>query len=298
MRPSNNALLLQALAVQADDLSCAVSKNEFPVLLQPLAARRRVTSVEFCPLLVDAMLTTHPSGFRILFNSNGNEPSKLNKQFANESKDHPLPPRLRFSLAHEIAHTLFYDLGEGSPAIGKKFRSGGGRTALEHLERSCNKLAAHLLLPTPMLAKSIRALRNYEPESFLELARKAGVSIEVLVRRLSDQSSLLSGRYFRGCIVLAKQRDGETFINAIAKPSNLGIARDLRLMKAGERWQLTKGNGEAIHPESLSPASTEELLMETAHGTKSTALYNIAIADAGSFKNEKSFLLVFEQIEV
>ena len=297
MPPSNNALLLRALAVQADDLSCAVSKNEFPVLLQPLAVRRRVSSVEFSPLLVDAMLTTHPAGFRILFNSNGGEPSELNKQFASETKDRTLPPRLRFSLAHEIAHTLFYDLGEGSPAVGKKFRSGGGRTALEHLERSCNKLAAHLLLPTPMLAKSIRELKSYKPESFLELARKAGVSIEVLVRRLSDQSTLLGGRYFRGCIVLVKQRGGETFINAIAKPSNLGIARDLRLMKAGERWQLTNGNGEATHPESLPPASIEELLMETAHGTKSTAPYKIAVAKAGNFNDEKSFLLVFEQIE-
>lgn len=297
MPPSNNTVLLQALEVQADALSCAVSKNEFPVLLQPLAARRRVSSVEFCPLLVDAMLTTHPTGFRILFNSNGDEPSKLSKQFASETKARPLPPRLRFSLAHEIAHTLFYDLGEGAPIIAKKFRSGGGRTALEHLERSCNRIAAHLLLPTPMLAKSIRALKNYEPESFLELAGQAGVSVEVLVRRLADQSSLLSGRYFRGCIVLAKQRDGETFVSAIAKPSNLAIARDLRLMKAGEGWQLTKGNGEAIHPESLPATSTEELLMETAHGTKSTAPYKIAIADAGSFKNEKSFLLVFEQIE-
>jgi hypothetical protein len=60
---------------------------------------------------------------------------------------------------------------------------------------------------------------------------------------------------------------------------------------------LTKGNGEAILPESLPPVSTEELLMETAQVAKSAAPDKITVSNVGSFKNEKSFLLVFEQIE-
>ena len=145
MPPNKNASLLRTLLVKADTLSCMVSDKKFPVLLRPLAERRKVTAVEFCPLLVDAMITTHPSGFRILFNSDGGAPSDLREQYERESSENLMPARLRFSLAHEIAHTLFFDLSEGPPQIARTFRAGGTKTALENLERNCNKLAAHLL---------------------------------------------------------------------------------------------------------------------------------------------------------
>src|ERR1700722_11035611 len=109
MPPNKNATLLRALATEAETLSCTAAKGQFPVLLRPLAERRRVTSVEFLPLLADAMLTTHPHGFRILFNSSGYESSELQARFVNESIEQVMPSRLRFSLAHEIAHTFFYD---------------------------------------------------------------------------------------------------------------------------------------------------------------------------------------------
>src|SRR6267154_3204031 len=109
MPPSKNVTLLRALLTRADSLASTVSKNEFPILLRPLAECRKVTSVDFCPLLVDAMLTTHPKGFRILLNSDSGRAQELKERYHNESKIKMLHSRLRFSIAHELAHTFFYD---------------------------------------------------------------------------------------------------------------------------------------------------------------------------------------------
>src|ERR1035437_1299823 len=148
MPPSKNVSLLRALVLEVESLASRAAKNEFPVLLRPIAERRRVTSVDFCPLLVDAMLTTHSEGFRILLNSDEGRARELIERYNNESKARILPVRLRFSIAHELAHTFFYDLTKTSPKLSKKFSSGGGRTELENLERNCNTIASHLLLPT------------------------------------------------------------------------------------------------------------------------------------------------------
>src|SRR5450432_862959 len=117
---SKNASLLRTLITDADSLASRVSKNEFPVFLRPIVERRKVTSVDFCPLLVDAMLTTHSEGFRILLNSYGGRENELKERYSNESKGRLLPPRFRFSIAHELAHTFFYDLTDRSPKLSKK----------------------------------------------------------------------------------------------------------------------------------------------------------------------------------
>jgi hypothetical protein len=101
-----NAALLQALATHADDVALSVSREKFPILLRKLAERRQITSVEFRPLLVDAMLTTHTHGFRIFFNSGSRDPEELESRYYGESTQQLTETRIRFSLAHEFAHTL------------------------------------------------------------------------------------------------------------------------------------------------------------------------------------------------
>ncbi len=296
MAANKNAALLKSLSVTAETLSCNAAKNQFPVLLRQLAERRRVTSVEFRPLLVDAMLTTHPEGFRILFNSNGDDPTELQKRFQNESASQVMPSRLRFSFAHELAHTLFYDLSDGTPKLAKQFRSGGGRTKLENLERSCNKLAGQMLLPTPMLKAALKRMEAINPNSLSEFAKQAGVSIEALVRRLSGQSALLEDPYFRGCIVLVKETKGEVFVTSIAKPPHLNIARGLHLMRPGEKWQLLASDGTSLEPWHFSSTSHAKLTVETSQSS-SQKDYKISHLEAGRSNSAVSHLLTFEEIE-
>ena len=86
--------------------------------------------------------------------------------------------RLRFSLAHEIAHTLF-------PDVGKILRYRDNPTAGPpdgwQLELLCNVAAAELLMPTDMLPM----LREgpIEIEELIQLRSTFGVSTEALLRR-------------------------------------------------------------------------------------------------------------------
>jgi hypothetical protein len=296
MALNKNTALLKSLSVTAETLSCNAAKNQFPVLLHQLAERRRVTSVEFRPLLVDAMLTTHPEGFRILFNSNGEDPSEMQKRFQSESPTQVMPSRLRFSFAHEVAHTFFYDLSDGPPKLAKQFRSGGGRTELENLERNCDKLASQMLLPTPMLKAALKRMETISPRSLSEFAKQAGVSIEALVRRLSGQGTFLEDPYFRGCVVLVKETKGEAFVTAIAKPPHLNIARGLQLMRSGEKWQLTASDGIPLEPWHVASTTHAKLTVETSQSS-SLRDYQISQLEVGRSKSAISYLLTFEEME-
>jgi hypothetical protein len=295
MQANKNASFLRALLAEADALSCHAARNEFPVLLRSVAQRRKVTSVMFRPLLVDAMLTTHSEGFRMFFNSNGANSLELKTLYEDESRERPMDSRFRFSLAHEIAHTLFYDISDGRPQLAKQFRSGGGRTALENLERNCNKLAARLLMPTPMLKAAFQRMKSLTPKSLTDLAFRAGVSIEALVRRISEDNSLLLDYYFRGSIILARAIGNEITVAAVARPAELNIARDLRRMRSGERWQLAESGGREINPAHLPPISQATLTVETPQASLKRP-YQILVAEAGHLNSGNSFLLTFEEL--
>ena len=84
-----------------------------------------------------------------------------------------------------------------------------------------------------MLKIAFRDMKTVSPEALSNIAERAGVSIEALVRRVSDQNTLLASPYFAGCIILLKTTGKETTVTAIAKPHLVNIARDLRLMRPG-----------------------------------------------------------------
>lgn len=294
MPPSKNASLLRSLVSEVDALAIKASKREFPILLRSIAEGRKVTSVDFCPLLVDAMLTTHSEGFRILLNSDGGRSKELKEQYNNESKVRTLAPRLRFSIAHELAHTFFYDISKNPPQLAKTFTSGGGRTELDNLERNCNTLASHLLLPTSMFRNEFLRLKAISPESILNFARMAGVSLHAFLLRLNKSDSLFIERYYRGCIVLIEQQEDKTSVRAIAKPKSLNIARQLSLMRSGEPWKLKAHDGSEINPISLPPVSFAMLDVVT-EMSKSPKRYKISVAEAGSFEGIDSFLATFEE---
>jgi Zn-dependent peptidase ImmA (M78 family) len=239
------------------------------------------------------MLTTHSEGFRILLNSDGGREEELKLRFDTETKGKMLNPRLRFSIAHELAHTFFYDIAKSTPAIAKKFTSGGGRTELENLERHCNTIASHLLLPTRLLASDFLRLKFITPESISGLAQKAGVSLQALLLRLDKSDSLFIKRYFRGCFVLVDKHEGELRIRAIAKPKSLSLAYQLSLLRAKEIWKLKTHDGNELVPSALpqiSVATFAELPK-----SKHLKQYKVCKAEVGSFSSNRQYLLTFEE---
>jgi hypothetical protein len=112
--------------------------------------------------------TTPASGGKVIIEYNPTRPAQ----------------RLRFSLAHEIAHTLFPDVADAA-----RYRSRpttGPRDAWQ-LELLCNIAAGEILMPTGSLPE----LRTgkMEIERLMALRREYGVSTEALLRRATKLST-------------------------------------------------------------------------------------------------------------
>jgi hypothetical protein len=88
--------------------------------------------------------------------------------------------RRRFSLAHEIGHTLFYEQREGELKPRKDSPRG------EQLEFACHRAASMILVPNKVLKEEMRQKGVNSGDDIIALARKFEVSIEVMSRRLHE----------------------------------------------------------------------------------------------------------------
>jgi hypothetical protein len=86
--------------------------------------------------------------------------------------------RVRFSIAHEIAHSLFGDVAR-EPRY--RHNPTSGPTDGWQLEMLCNVAAAEILMPTEVFGPHTR--RPMRIEEVVDLRREFGVSIEALMRR-------------------------------------------------------------------------------------------------------------------
>ncbi|HWX18411.1 MAG TPA: ImmA/IrrE family metallo-endopeptidase [Candidatus Binatia bacterium] len=287
-----NAALFRALSRQAEELGRRAGGNQLPVRLRPLAEKRRITSVEFQPLLVDAMLTTHPGGFRVFFSSDGRDPEELKRKYHSEESNGLLPTRLRFSFAHELAHTLFYDLAQPTPELAKRFRAGGGKNELENLETSCNRLAAKLLLPAALVRNELGKAKVLTAEFLTALAQKAGVSIEALIRRLNEQDQLLVAPFFPICILLLDGEDGCFRVKALATCPGFRLAERLLKIKQGQAWELNDADGHSIEAGCIT---SREVAFPADSSRRSKRLrYRYTQAPTG--RGARSFIMTFEEI--
>lgn len=99
--------------------------------------------------------------------------------------------RRRYSLAHEIAHTLFPDYDHALKAAGKLWRA-NGRSAMDdpahrEVERLCDVGASELLLPEftflPLLVAG-----GFSLETVVNLSARFDASMEATCRRATDAS--------------------------------------------------------------------------------------------------------------
>jgi hypothetical protein len=94
------------------------------------------------------------------------------------------PAKARFTLAHEIAHTLLLHNKHSSVVLGER------KAKLPHqkLERLCDAIAAEILLPYDMFSEAV----NEEPLSIATLLKLCGrfdASLQSTARRAGDLSS-------------------------------------------------------------------------------------------------------------
>jgi hypothetical protein len=115
--------------------------------------------------------------------------------------------RQRFTLAHEIGHTYFYDLKSSPP---QRILYDDSKDE----ETFCNLFATEILMPAHMVQAELKRLEgNYDKltplDYFERLARKFNVSIETMTRRLIEDLELFHGialgsRWFPGSVSKTK----------------------------------------------------------------------------------------------
>jgi len=200
---------------QGENLATLYGSNSLPIPLKKIAEKRKVKNVIFRPLLVDGCLTVTDEGFNIYVCCKKGESQDVTSKFEAENEVVGLPPRMRFTIAHEIAHTLFFDLTDGRP---RNRLVGDHQNTIRKLETVCSQAAARMLLPTDLVRGEIKKLNIYDPAALRQLANKAAVSPHMLVYRIGELYGYLQGI---GGFAYA-EHDGSVYrLKAIAMHSSL-----------------------------------------------------------------------------
>jgi hypothetical protein len=117
-----------------------------------------------------------------------------------------LSGRQRFSFAHEIAHTLFYDLSASVPCPQDTIENGFA------LEKLCNETAGYILVPTELLKRELEDYELIDADFVRSVAARFNVSLIVAIERLC---AVQPSNPFERCVVLAKRIEGDAEIRAL-----------------------------------------------------------------------------------
>lgn len=210
-----------------------------PIDLTAILSNRRISRLDVRQIPVDGRLLVRESGFIIQLKPSADT-------------------RRRFSLAHEIAHTLLYDIGSTVP--NKLFHD----VKPDEEEVFCNMVAAELLMPTNLVLERFRKASQNQTNQIKLIRIMAStfrVSIETMSRRIIEELNLLKG-IILACRWLPKPADSE-------KPEQLF---DWRLTW----WTATRDLFETLYiPPSTKGPRIRIDNIEEAFNSKSGGQYSI-----------------------
>jgi len=110
--------------------------------------------------------------------------------------------RQRFSIAHEIGHTFFYNFSYNPPV--RILSRESSRLLIDKEEDICNAFARELLMPREFVERDLDEHNNRDLELILTLASKYRVSAEVTARRLILDLS----EYDKTVLIFAEKSSG------------------------------------------------------------------------------------------
>ena len=178
-------------AVQSAERLVATTAKSVPVNLLQVGAHRGVKKIEFAQLLTDGGLAVCDDGFMIYVRCDAGEDADLTARFAGDGTGGTLPGsvvcRARFTIAHEIAHTFFYDLRSTPPRPKTEVTDG---LSAARLEIACNEIAGLLVIPESVMESNLSELDRIRPKDLRALADKAIVSPQTLIRRFKHLRNL------------------------------------------------------------------------------------------------------------
>lgn len=158
-----------------------VSEIALPVDLFDLAKLQRVTAVDLRPMLPTGGLSCEPSGF-VIYLQDLARSRPFSVPTSTPVQDRPqLTVRQRFSLAHELGHTLMFS----KPP---QLRADSPRGA--KLEALCHRAARRVLMPQSLVMAEIHKYQRIGSSEILSLAKLFDVSTEVALWRCDDLPAL------------------------------------------------------------------------------------------------------------
>lgn len=168
-------------------------------------------NLEIRPLLVEGMLASVPnsgngSTWLVLVDKDTYDLREADVRA--ESSDHPLPHRLRNTIAHELVHSLAFRPAEFGLRLREQVDTDKSRLELvDDIERLTEQLSPLLLWPDKALAKAIASKAHaLSVDDLLQVQRSMGISRYVLVSRLgflrpTDENSFLFSKALRNLAV-------------------------------------------------------------------------------------------------
>lgn len=201
-------------AIQSAEGVVATIARSLPVDLKRIAASRAVRRIEFRPLLTHGGLAVRNDGFIIYVRCDTGQNADLTARFAEDGTGGSLPAamarRARFTIAHEIAHTFFYDIRRMPPRPKTQVDDGASATKLE---LACNQIAGLILMPETVMQRVSAKFDFVRPEELRTLTDAAMVSAQAAIRRFKHLGKLSHPE----AILASVSRDGADWtISAIS----------------------------------------------------------------------------------
>lgn len=216
----------------ADSLLEKTEQDNPPISLLPIARLQHICEIQLRPMLIDGGTQVIDDGFRVYLHN-----ATVRSLTDDDVKG--LDSRQRFSLAHEIVHTLFFDLSSGTPILKPGSPKG------PKLEKLCNIGARRILVPERMLRK---LLKGQEPIS-LKLLRQVcdnfKVSLHVVLRQIQEFSLTGPDQAF----LLAETQDmgdDAEIVAATYHTSFLSFFERPRLYSSFKAWAKPLGHQDLI----------------------------------------------------
>ncbi|MBA7631157.1 hypothetical protein ES703_38684 [subsurface metagenome] len=232
-----NAVLLATSVLRSEAL-----QNKAPIQLDKIKKIRMILeekSFRGPSNGLDAILVPVPGGFVL----------KLNNRQGRS--------RRRFSTAHEIGHTFFYNLNTTTPT--RWFPVTTSPLFSRKEEDICNAFARELLMPKELVQLDIANSGNKNLKMIIDLAAKYMVSPEVVARRL-----LLDLAMFESSIVLFKE-PGVTNDKSVWWFYGTKLKRYIRKEEKAIFSQVIQAIREGCEPQSLCHMLASNKTMSIEH---------------------------------
>lgn len=192
---------------EAERWAESVANLPLPVPIHELAKSRKIQRIEFEPILSTAGIVKRGDGYVIVVNTDARGISKTAGDFMdiNAGTIRELPPPIRFTIAHEIAHAILFD-------VAGSFKSRTLRAA-RGLESTCSIIASKLLMPASRVKREIGDAL-FDPNHIKKVVDAFGVSSQAFILRLQLDDLRSHFERFEGLLGLACSTEGGTKVVA------------------------------------------------------------------------------------